>query len=139
VELICASRAGTTSPDATTVPLPELGPAAASGAVATGVGRGVGVAARPQPANVTANNTSNPITPYRLDIILHLPSISYLRFATGPFREKPGFSLFEQEDRYFWGLLRRERVFHQPKNPVSDPYLEKYPVLKSTSVAAQPV
>jgi poly-gamma-glutamate capsule biosynthesis protein CapA/YwtB (metallophosphatase superfamily) len=43
--------------------------------------------------------------------------------------EKPGFSLFEQEDRYFWGLLRRERVFHQPKNLVSDPYLEKCPAL----------
>lgn len=38
--------------------------------------------------------------------------------------EKPGFSLFEQEDRCFWGLLRRERGFHQPKNLASDPYLK---------------
>jgi hypothetical protein len=80
---------GTTSPDAVTVSPPELGPVADTDCVATGVGMGCGVGARPQPANVTANNTSNPIAPYRLDIILHLPSISYLRFATGPFREKP--------------------------------------------------
>jgi hypothetical protein len=80
---------GTTSPDAVTVSPPELGPVADTDCVATGVGIGCGVGARPQPSNVTANNTSNPIAPYRLDIILHLPSISYLRFATGPFREKP--------------------------------------------------
>jgi hypothetical protein len=27
--------------------------------------------------------------------------------------------------------MRRERVFHQPKNLVSDPYLEECPVLRS--------
>jgi hypothetical protein len=47
--------------------------------------------------------------------------------------EKPGFSLFEQEDCFFWGLLRRGRVFHQLKNLVSErfgsPFVFSFPTM----------